>query len=531
MRGRRLSAISVFVLYGLLMVAVSCISLLPEEVLPGHAASMIEYACFVTLVLEWAHSARERLFHPQLRKWHLLITALFLIILFFSRLRRVVFAGIYPIEHYLWYLFYLPNLAIPLVSLYMTQYVGRDENYRLGTKYRLLLIPYALLFLGIMTNESHELAFRLEDRGQAVSIAGRYHVTYLYYIAQVWLFTLATLAIIRLFRVCRKAGLQVYALLPTGFVVVSIVYTILYALNRSKYGVGLVEPPVMTVFMSMGCWECCLQLGLIPSNRDHADCFLASTLPMEILDTEETVCYSSAGVRLLEQRKNRETRSKEFPITGGVCMYREDVTEQSRIVHELRANAETLRVANERLRMQARAKEKAAQDAEHARLLDSALQETQKQTDRVMQLLKAAETGTQPEDEVQRMFAEIAVLSTYIKRHANLQLLSENTKTLPLQELHFCLRESAEALALMPVSMLYTQDYDGAEEVPAALLGRIYNGFEAEIEQVLPTVDRLRMHLARTGSALELTMKIAGGQMTAKELSIVVPLTAGEGTE
>lgn len=234
---------------------------------------------------------------------------------------------------------------------------------------------------------------------------------------------------------------------------------------------------------------------------------------------------------MLEQRRNRDTRTKEFPIEGGVCIYREDVTEQSRIVHELRANAETLRVANERLRMQARAKEKAAQDAERARLLDSALQETQKQTDRVMQLLKAAETGTQPEDEVQRMFAEIAVLSTYIKRHANLQLLSENTKTLPLQELHFCLRESAEALALMPVSMLYTQDYDGAEEVPAALLGRIYNGFEAEIEQVLPTVDRLRMHLARTGSALELTMKIAGGQMTAKELSIVVPLTAGEGPE
>ena len=156
-------------------------------------------------------------------------------------------------------------------------------------------------------------------------------------------------------------------------------------------------------------------------------------------------------------------------------------------------------------------RENKAGEMERIRLFESALRETKTQIDEAAALLYRLEAEALPEETRRRLFAEIAVLMTFVKRHANLKLLEEVQRTLPLQELHFCLRESAEALALLPVSMLYTQEIQAEEAMDSARMRQMYDRFEAEMEQALKRIGRLRMRLVRTKDGVELllrTMKI-----------------------
>ena len=180
--------------------------------------------------------------------------------------------------------------------------------------------------------------------------------------------------------------------------------------------------------------------------------------------------------------------------------------------------------------MQGGRSEKETGESARIRLFESALRETKPQIDEAARLLQRLKTETLPEETKRRLFAEIAVLMTFVKRHANLKLLEEVQKTLPLQELHFCLRESAEALALLPVSMLYTQEMQAEETMDSARMWQMYDRFEAEMEAVLSQIDRLRMQLVSTKDSVELLLRMAGRQMPEKEARIVMPL-AGTGKD
>ena len=169
-------------------------------------------------------------------------------------------------------------------------------------------------------------------------------------------------------------------------------------------------------------------------------------------------------------------------------------------------------------------RENGAGETERIRLFESALRETKTQIDEAAALLLRLEAEALPEETRRRLFAEIAVLMTFVKRHANLKLLEEVQRTLPLQELHFCLRESAEALALLPVSMLYTQEIQAEEAMDSARMRQMYDRFEAEMEQALKRIGRLRMRLVRTKDGVELLLRMAGWQMPERDARIVMPL-------
>ena len=64
----------------------------------------------------------------------------------------------------------------------------------------------------------------------------------------------------------------------------------------------------------------------------------------------------------------------------------------------------------------------------------------------------------------------------------------------------------------------------------SARMWQMYDRFEAEMEEVLSQIDRLRMQLVSTKDSVELLLRMAGRQMPEKEARIVMPL-AGAGKE
>ena len=60
---------------------------------------------------------------------------------------------------HLWYLYYLPMLAIPLLAMFVALSLGRPESFRLPKWTALLNILTAALFLLVLTNDLHQLVF------------------------------------------------------------------------------------------------------------------------------------------------------------------------------------------------------------------------------------------------------------------------------------------------------------------------------------------------------------------------------------
>ena len=519
------------VVYILVLLATSGIDLLPAHVISHENALMLQYTIYCTLIVFWAVRAGDRLSGRGIVMMHRILVFLLILIMFFSCLQRVVFVGMYPWEHILWYLHYLPNLGIALISWYMTLYVGQDESYRLPAKAKMLLIPYAVIVLVILTNEYHELAFRLEERGSTVSLTGNYHLSYFYIIAQIWMFGFALLAVVSLYRQLHINHLSTYVLPPAILFATGLLYTILFAFDHSPRGIGYVEPHVMTGFSTLGLWEVCIAMRLIPSNGGYGTWFRACSVSMEISDRMDEVRYASRGYTQSPGQREQSAGEPErtyltrsFPIAGGTVRWREDVTNMQEVIRELETVAQTLARSNEKLDAQNRMQLQEAKVKERTRLYDKALGETGDRMERIRKLLAEcrASIGTEHEDEAgqRKTLAVIGLLGAYVKRRSNLVLLAHRSDMLPLSELHFCLRESNEALALIPVSTIYVNETDDAVSVSARDIMRLYDTFQKKIEENLQNLEYLKMTLLQEEAGVLLTLQIGGADMPDEQVRI-----------
>ena len=522
------------VIYILILLAACGIDHLPVSVLSHENAVMLQYAVFCTLIVYWAVRAGDRLYVRGIVWMHRVLVFLFMLMMIFSCMQRVVFAGVYPWEHVFWYLQYLPNLGIALISWYMTLYVGQDAHFRLPTGAKLLLIPYALIVLVIVTNDSHELAFRLTERGTAVFGTGGYRFSYFYYIALIWMFGFALLAVVSLYRVMRANYLSAYVLPLLALLAAGLLYAILYTVVHPSDGIGYVGPHAMICFSALGLWEICIAMRLIPSNDGYGTWFRACSVPIEILDQKGEIRYASSGYAepdIVQTPSAEEPMwtyvTRSFPIAGGSVRWREDVTDLQEMILEREAVARTLAKSNEKLEAQNRIRLQEAKVKERTRLYDTALGETGDRLDTIRKLIAHCDamTGTtETEDAEQRKtLAVIGLLGAYVKRRSNLVLLAQRSETLPLSELHFCLRESNEALALIPVSTVYANEADETVSVSARAMMRVYDMFQDRIEQMLEEMEYLKMTLKQEAEHVLLVLQVGGAGM--RDTNVEIPLT------
>ena len=90
---------------------------------------------------------------------------------------------------YAWYLYYIPMVLLPTVSLYLAFYIRQPENYKLPERRCLLFFP-ALFLIGIvLTNDQHQLVFTFPEGrlGEAASYeVGVYGYGAMYYAIVAW---------------------------------------------------------------------------------------------------------------------------------------------------------------------------------------------------------------------------------------------------------------------------------------------------------------------------------------------------------
>ena len=468
---------------------------------------------YIFLLCAWCHSVRVRIVQTQVQRYLLAISMLMVLWLL---LRSVKFSiGNTDAERWLWYFYYVPILFIPMLSVFVSQSLGKSEDFHLPRWTKLLYVPTVLLLLLVLTNDLHQRVFSFPS-GVLSDAAYRYERGYFFVLG--WELFCAALSLFMIVTKCRIPHTKKVRWLPLVPFALSLAYAYAYAEKIHWVWVLAGDMTVAQCLMFTGIFESCIQCGLIQSNRGYDELLEATTLPVQI--TDEAFCTKHASVTmrpLLPQRELRQitqdtvqldddTLLKRHKLRRGWAFWKEDVSELNQLRQELEQTCDELRDVGDVL---------AAENAQHARLLKLAEENRlydmmEAQTARQIAMLQERLTELKKTDDparAERLLGQIIVIGTYIKRRNNLIFVGVQRGSISVQELRLCLNESAENLCLYGAECSALIKGDGQLSIEQAT--EAYDLFEAVVETELESLRSLLISI-EVGEELHMNLCISG---------------------
>lgn len=447
---------------------------------------------YIGLFAAWGLTVRQRIVQNQVRKYLTYIS--FLLIFWIASRTAKYFIFWQPDAiRYLWYLFYLPMLFVPMLALLIAMSLGKPDNYRLPGWTVFLWIISGVLLLLVLTNDLHQMVFTFsreaivwtdQDNGYAIG----------YYIVFGWQVLCAVAAFVLMLLKCRiPNGKQHF--LPIVPFLLSIVYSIFYytGVNWLRFLFG--DLAVFQSIMYVLTFELCIACGYIHSNSRYADLFESSVgTSAEITDQNFNVCYAARNIEEISKKDMQKAKQHPIaikngltlhtmPIGGGYAVWTEDVSALLEIREAYDSLAEELAERNDILRYEYKREAKHRKIEEQNRLYDLLQSATQTQIDRIAVLTKQYQQNSNSNpDKADILLAEIAVLCSYIKRRKHLTLLTDREYKVAVSELERAFTESLQTLNLLHVrSTLYV------DHACAMLTGKIAAALFDFYEEVVET--------------------------------------------
>ena len=468
---------------------------------------------YIFLLCAWCHSVRVRIVQTQVQRYLLAISMLMVLWLL---LRSIKFSiANTDAERRLWYFYYVPILFIPMLSVFVSQSLGKPEDFHLPRWTKLLYVPAVLLLLLVLTNDLHQRVFSFPS-GILSDKEYRYESGYFFVLG--WELFCAVLSLFMIVTKCRIPNTKRVRLLPLVPFALSLAYVYAYAEKIHWVWVLAGDMTVAQCLMFTGIFESCIQCGLIQSNRGYDELLEATTLPVQITDENFCTKHASATMRPpLPQSELRQiaqdtvqldddTLLKRHKLRRGWAFWKEDVSELNQLRQELEQTCDELRDVGDVL---------AAENAQHARLLKLAEENRlydmmEAQTARQIAMLQERLTELKKTDDparAERLLGQIIVIGTYIKRRNNLIFVGVQRGSISVQELRLCLNESAENLCLYGAECSALIKGDGQLSIEQAT--EAYDLFEAVVETELESLRSLLISI-EVGEALHMNLCISG---------------------
>ena len=462
---------------------------------------------YIGLALGWAISIRQRIISARISRL-LIASALLTILWICLRTCKYRFFNSERICVCLWYLYYLPQLFAPTLVFLTALEQNRPMDRPLRRTWYLMLLPALLLFLGVLTNNWHQLAFRFPP--VYVRREDSYAHGPIYFLAMAWTIGMSVASMVILFGKCRVASSRRFIWLPGMLFGLGFVLCLLSFANI----LTAFKIPEMFCATFIATFECCIQTGLITSNTNYGCYFSASTISAQITDGDDKTLFRSEGSReLTAAQRGRardgdafldpDTRLHCHPVHGGRMYWTDSVARINRIRRQLSEVRSLLEEDNELMRAENELRRQQAQLEEQNRLYDGMLPTVKTQLERIGALLDGLEPDAQ---DFEQRIAQVCVYGAYVKRRCNLALIQEEDASVPLQELALCIRESISHLEEVQVaSTLFVQ---GAGAFLPGEIILAYDFFEAAVEAALPSLSALLVNLRADGCGLTLRLSM-----------------------
>lgn len=447
----------------------------------GQPFSALVYVFFITW---WCINVRKRVVAPRIKRLFTVLSALFLFHWYIKDIKYNVFLGddSLIIRIYLWYMYYIPLLFIPLVSYLIADCLGEmSKEKRVRRNYGMFVIS-AVLFLFVITNNYHQLVF--EFWGGINESYYSYNVVY--YLILIWvvfLFFMTLYKVISKYVYVKKIYHIVLTLVP---LIVLLIYVLLavmgFRLSLRKF---ITIPNIFCVCV-IWFWETCLQTGLIRSNYKYDRLFEKTSTPAEITDERGRKIYSVGNVEGLSFSKTGESATgnltsdgrivRASKIKGGFIYWIEDLSDIVKIEEELRDLREHLSEEHEILVAEKELKEEELKLVTRNKIYDMIHEKVYPQLCRIESLIGFLES--KPD---KRLLAALCILTAYIKRVSNMLILAESGDDLDIRELELALKESCDYIKLYGAKCELL--FNATGKVSSDQLVKMYDEFERLVER------------------------------------------------
>ena len=478
----------------------------------GWCLNILRGSIYIGFFIVWGISVHNRIIQPQVRRCLTSVSALMVFWMIVRTIRYSLDECTW-LMRYLWYLYYLPMLLIPLLSVFIALSLGKPESFHLPKWTVLLYIPTAVLLLLVLTNDLHQFVFVFPE--DAAVRGNDYRYAAGYFLAIGWMVLCAVTALVTMLIKCRVPYSRTVLMLPFVPAMVVLIYDVLYFFRVPWLRAAAGDMTVVFCLLIAAILECCIQCGLIQSNTGYDELFMVSRLGAQITDQENIVCLASLNARKLteEQRISARTQTvsteksmlvRSHPIEFGHVLWQEDVTELTETIEQIEENcrdlAERTRIRQENLETQ----KKILVLQEKNRVNDLLHRETAEQINLIDRILTQYEVETD-DGKRSRLLAGAAVIGAYIKRYGNLLLVSERSPSADIRDLSRCLDESFINLELLGVNCLHTLP-SGISLATKDIL-QVYRGFETVMEACMYDLSHVWIHMRDSGREVLLNME------------------------
>lgn len=473
--------------YYLLMLIniIPCAGIIPDAFPTRNLSAVYLLLLSVCLVMYYAYRISPS---GGLSAMMRLISWMALLMLLLRGIKYSAFAEVAFLARHTWYLYYLPMLLLPLFLFNISLLVSAKESSNIGKKWLWIHAVTALLIAAVLTNDLHQQAFIFKP--DFIDWDNDYSHGWLFYAVTVWQYALYLASILILLMKCRVIGSKKNAWLLLIPLSSGIVLNVLLLTGRMPKlnGFSLIEFPETHIFTVAVVLECCMQLGLIPTNTEYGKLFREFSIAAQITDKNGSPVYASKAAHPLAQeefalpdnsRVGEHTLMRKMKLPGGFGFWQDDMTELDRLNSELAETKEELTQEAELRRLQNELKERQTKIEQRTLVYDTVAKRTQRQSHAISFLAK---TARQSENVSQRdeCRKRITLLGSYIKRYANLTLLSQEHSVIEAGELGLSVSEVLHYLNYCGTPSEFLQRGNGTVPAEAALT--VFDAFETLLE-------------------------------------------------
>ncbi len=444
--------ISLIVVFALIAAAYSC-RMLAKFDIGGVYVNYIRAALYLLLFSLWGYSLDRRIIQPQTLHCLRLTAALMLVWLVLRTLKYEIVTDP-TVARYIWYLYYLPMLFIPLLGVYIALFLGKPQEIRLNVRTGCLAIVPAVLFLSVITNDLHQQVFAFSGGVPGGQDNSSFSHRPLYFACLVWMVACMVFSLVRLLNKSRIPGSGKKNLAPFVTGCITVLYGVLYLSGLPAVRWWFGDMNVMFCLLFAAIYESCIHCRMIQSNTGYVELFEATTLAACIADSSgnivlrshaacEDIACPEEGTQVF---RPDGIRISSAPISSGYAVWQDNVRPLTELRAKLSGNKAIIKNNKEKLQEAYFIQKKLYELTEKNRIYDELEARYGKQINRIGQLLKQCE-DTGPA-EVQNLLKRILLLGTYIKRGANLYFLGMEYELLPQQELRLTVDEAVRVMTV-----------------------------------------------------------------------------------
>ena len=411
-----------------------------------------------------------------------------LLLILLRGIKYSAFSQVGVLARHTWYLYYVPMLLLPLFFFYISLLVSPKGNARFPKKWLWTLAITVIFIILVLTNDLHQLVFIFKPN--FYNWDSDYSHGWLFYALTIWQLVLYFIAVIILIIKCRISSAKRNAwiiLIPfaVGIVLIALLLTGKMPVIN---GAHIIEFPESLIFTIAVVLECCIQLGLIPTNTDYGKLFEKFSIAAQITDEKGASIYSSYLAKPLSEKQfalsdgariGEHTVLHKMKIPGGFGFWQDDMTELDRLNSELAEAKENLAQETELIRLRNELKEKETKTRQRTLVYDTIAKRTQTQSQAISHFAEKARLS----DDIalkQDYKSRITLLGAYIKRYANLMLLSQENSVIEAGELALSVSEVMHYLNFCGVPGECINSADSTIDADTAL--EVFEAFEMLIE-------------------------------------------------